>query len=175
MVFLLELIFFSEIESNIFFLVIDILAINSVYRVGICSWRLNIASGSLEMELRYTEDEKRFLLVYPSDWNIFISCTKMMSTDFGVCPYSTGNSDLVVWRDALNEHLPRSLHLPESITACLEARHAWCGLPGLLLYNCTILVNSLPFLVSLLIYKMSILLPLRDTRVKCYSTRKHCT
>lgn len=97
-----------------------------------------------------------------------------MSTDFEMCSYSTENRDLVVWRDVLNEHLPKSLHLPESITACLEARHAWCELPGLLLYKCTILANSLPFLVSLLIYKMSVIIPLQDMRVKCYRTHKHC-
>lgn len=97
-----------------------------------------------------------------------------MSTDFEMGSYSTESRDLIVRRDVLNEHLPKSLLLPGSIAACLETRHAWWELPSLLFYNCTILVNSLPCLVSVLIYKMSRMLPLQDMRVKCYSTRKHC-
>lgn len=70
-----------------------------------------------------------------------------MSTDLEMCSYSAENTDLVVWRDALNEHLPKYLHLPESITACLEARHAWCELPSLLFYNYNI--GQFPSLPSL--------------------------
>lgn len=47
-----------------------------------------------------------------------------MNTDFEMCSDSTENRDLVLWRDVLNKHLPKSTHLPESIIACLETRHA---------------------------------------------------
>lgn len=49
---------------------------------------------------------------------------KIMNTDFEMCSDGTENRDFVLWRDVLNKHLPKSTHLPESIIACLETRHA---------------------------------------------------